>query len=100
MLWASIMMWIIKAVLLDNEDVELNPISYTLSNALYNSYADGPIHNVLGSTFNSFNPPMVNIIQDYFTNFSELMSGDSSLFEAATNSFGVLKSFKYLGYQI
>lgn len=100
MLWASIMMWIIKAVFLDNDDVELNPISYTLSNALYNSYADGPIHNVLGSTFNSFNPPMVNIIQDYFTNFSELMSGDSSLFEAATNSFGVLKSFKYLGYQI
>lgn len=93
MIFMSILMWIINAFWLsDNKDT--NPISRTMATAMYTSFSDGPIHQVIASMFGDLNPPALGIIKNIMNNTSAMITGDKNAWEAATGTFGALKNFK------
>ncbi|MBQ0113468.1 MAG: hypothetical protein KBT03_10085 [Bacteroidales bacterium] len=94
MVWMSIMMYIIKALLLDDKE-NMTPLKHFSSTALYQSFADGPITNVM-SQFSDFNPPAWRIVSQVIDNTSEILTDDRTLFQHATNMFGALNDFKYM----
>ena len=57
MILMSIIMWLIYSLLLSDKE-DLSPIESTTANALYTSFSDGPITELIASMGGDLNPPM------------------------------------------
>lgn len=101
MMLMSILAWIISAMIEEakNEN-ELTALSHTFGSALAQSLSDGNIITVISSSFGDLNPPAFSIVKNLFNQTSGVISGDKDVWDAAVNSFGVFKSFKYAGEQL
>ena len=96
MVFMSIMMWIIQALLLDNEDIEWSPGSHMMAMALYTSFSDGPITQLLASMGGDLNPPMYSQIKNMYNNTVNVITGDMKIAEYFTGTFGALRDLEYL----
>lgn len=99
LVWMSIMMMIIQAIFLDENEAGEKPsgISQFVGSTLYTSFADGPIHSILGGMFSDLNPPAYSIAKDLYRNTTGIISGSSTFFEGVADSFSVVNNFTYLG---
>lgn len=64
MLWAQLMMSLLGILLTDIKEEDASFAAYTLVAAWRNSYADGPITNLIRGTLGDFNPPMYRTVKD------------------------------------
>lgn len=99
MIWMTIMMWIIAALFFGDKE-EQNPLAHGLTSAMYNSFADGPILNIIASLGEDLNPPSYSVIKNLWRQTGAVLSGNKNLFDATVNSFGALNDLKYLAKQI
>ena len=99
MILMSILMMIVKACWL-SEDNELGPIGHMFGTAMYTSFSDGPIHQVVTSMLGDLNPPAWGIMKNIYSNASGVITGDKNLFEGMTGTFGVLNDLKYIGNKL
>ena len=93
MIWANIMMAIIGLLLTDMKESDAPLAAYTLVSAWKNSYADGPITNLIKGMVGDFNPPMYSSTKKLYRNFKNLLTGDSGLWEFSYKTFGALRDF-------
>lgn len=98
MIWMSILMWIVKALWLSDED--LTPMGHMIGTSIYTSFSDGPIHEIAQSMLGDLNPPTYRIVGNLFQQVSGVISGNTNVLDAATNSFGALNDLKYVGEQL
>lgn len=64
MFWAQIMMWIIAAMFMGEGYEESGPLAHGLTNAVYNSFSDMPIQNIIKSMGGDLNPPSYSIFKN------------------------------------
>lgn len=95
MIFMSIAMWIIDALFLSNDDIELGAGGHMAATALYTSFSDGPIWGVLGSMFGDLNPPMYTNAKNLVLNTWQALSGKKDISKALYSSFGALGDLKY-----
>lgn len=93
MILMSIIMWLIYSLLLSDKE-DLSPIESTTANALYTSFSDGPITELIASMGGDLNPPMWSNIKKLYSNTINMVSGDKSIGRWFTDSFGALRDFK------
>lgn len=98
MVWMSILMAIMRAIMSNTE--EMGPAEHMIETAMYTSFSDGPIHEVMQSMFGDLNPPAVGVIKNIFNNTSAVITGDKNLFEGLTGTFGMLNDLRYIGNKL
>lgn len=98
MVWMSILMAIMRAIMSNTE--EMGPAEHMVTTAMYTSFSDGPIHEVVKSMFGDLNPPAVGVIKNIFNNTSAVITGDKNLFEGLTGTFGMLNDLRYIGNKL
>lgn len=86
-------MAIIELLLVDMKESNASLAAYTLVSAWKNSYADGPITNLIKGIVGDFNPPMYSSTKKLYRNFKNLLTGDSGLWEFSYKTFGALRDF-------
>ena len=79
MLLMSAIMAVIQALLLDNDEIEWTPSSHMLAMALYTSFSDGPITQLLSSMGGDLNPPMYTTVKSMYNNTVNLVTGDMEI---------------------
>lgn len=99
MIWMAIMMWIIAAIFMGDKE-EQTPLAHGLTSAVYNSFADGPIINIIASMGGDLNPPSYSIVKNLCKQTWSVLTGDKSVFDGLTNSIGALNDFKYVTNQL
>lgn len=101
MIWMSMMIWLLSLVFdYLKEEGEYTPVVHVFDSALTNSFADGNIINIMEAMGSDLNPPSYRIIQNLWKQTTGIITGDTSVIDAAINSFGALNSLKYLGETI
>lgn len=100
MVWAQIMMWIVATMFLSGDSEDYTPISHGLASALYNSFSDMPITDVVISMTSDASPPSFSAMKNIFNQTGDVLSGDKGLFDATINSFGALRELRYVGSQL
>ena len=90
----SIMMRIIYSLLLSDDAEELGPLGSMTANALYTSFSDGPITELVTSMGGDLNPPMYSQVKSMYNNTVSMITGDKNVSEWLTGSFGALRDFK------
>ena len=93
MIWANIMMSLLGLLISDMKDDGTPIAAYTLANAWRNSYADGPITNLVKGMVGDFNPPMYRATKQLWKNTKGLLTGDNGLWEYSYKTFGALRDF-------
>lgn len=96
MILMSIIMAAIQALLLDNEEIEWNPGTHMMAMALYTSFSDGPITQLLSSLGGDINPPMYSQVKNLYRNSVNVLTGDMKISEYFTGTFGALRDLEYL----
>ena len=96
MILMSIIMAAIQALLLDNEEIEWNPGTHMMAMALYTSFSDGPITQLLSSLGGDLNPPMYSQVKNLYRNTVNVITGDMKISEYFTGTFGALRDLEYL----
>lgn len=91
-----ILMAIVGSLILYNDEVELNPVEWTFASALYTSFQDGPIDQIVQSMFSDLNPPMMSQVQNIFRQAGNMVTGDQGLGDTIVNTFGALAPLKHL----
>lgn len=61
--------------------------------ALWGSFQDGPIQNVIGNIV-STTPPSVGIVKNLYNTWKNFVIDDTTLWDATASSFGALREFK------
>lgn len=92
----SAIMAVIQALLLDNDEIEWTPSSHMLAMALYTSFSDGPITQLLSSMGGDLNPPMYTTVKSMYNNTVNLVTGDMEISKYLTGTFGALRDLEYL----
>lgn len=67
-----------------------------LAMALYTSFSDGPITQLLSSMGGDLNPPMYTTVKSMYNNSVNLFTGDMEISKYLTGTFGALRDLEYL----
>lgn len=101
MIFMGLMMLLIQAVFLSGDSKEdLGALGTVGAMALYTSFQDGPINNIIMSMGGDLNPPAYSIIKNVYKQTMNVVTGDQNLWDGAVNTFGVLSPLKYLSDQL
>ena len=74
------------------DDLKEEPwIKRWTASALYGSFQDGPIQNIIGGMVGDLNPPAYSILKNMVSTTGEVLTGDRSLWDATTNNVGALR---------
>ena len=94
----SLIMWMIYAVFLSEENKEeLGALGHLGAMALYTSFQDGLIQNIVAQFAGDLNPPAYSIIKNIVNQSTAVITGDKNLWEGATSTFGFMSDLKYIG---
>lgn len=94
MILMSIMMRIIYSLFLSDDSEELGPLGSITANALYTSFSDGPITELIASMGGDLNPPMYSQVKSMYNNTISMITGDKSVGQWLTGTFGAARDFK------
>jgi hypothetical protein len=73
-------MWMIYAVFLSEENKEeLGALGHLGAMALYTSFQDGPIQNIVAQFAGDLNPPAYSIIKNIVNQSTAVITGDKNL---------------------
>ena len=98
LIFMSLIMLMIHAVFLSGEaKEELGPLGHLGTMALYTSFQDGPIYNIIAQFAGDLNPPAYSIVKNVVNQSTAVITGDKNLFDAATSTFGFMSDLKYIG---
>lgn len=98
LIFMSLIMWMIYAVFLSEENKEeLGALGHLGAMALYTSFQDGPIQNIVAQFAGDLNPPAYSIIKNIVNQSTAVITGDKNLWEGATSTFGFMSDLKYIG---
>ncbi len=76
----SLIMWMIYAVFLSGETKEeLGALGHLGAMALYTSFQDGPIQNIVAQFAGDLNPPAYSIIKNIVNQSTAVITGDKNL---------------------
>ena len=64
--------------------------------ALYTSFSDGPITQLLSSMGGDLNPPLYSQVKTLYNNSISIITGDKNVGEWLTGSFGALRDLEYM----
>jgi hypothetical protein len=74
------------------DDIKEEPwIKRWTASALYGSFQDGPVQNIIGGMIRDLNPPAYSIFKNMFNNVGDVITGDKNLWEGVTSNFGALR---------
>ena len=74
------------------DDIKEEPwIKRWTASALYGSFQDGPVQNIIGGMIGDLNPPAYSIFKNMFNNVGDIITGDKNLWEGVTSNFGALR---------
>lgn len=91
MLWAQLMISLLALLLANIEENDTSFAAYTLVAAWQNSYADGPVTNLIRGTLGDFNPPMYRTIKDTWNSTKNVLLGKKTVWQGLYSSLGALK---------
>ena len=91
----SILMAILGSLFFGEEDVEWTPGTHMAAMALYTSFSDGPITQLLSSMGGDLNPPMYSQVKGIWDNTKSVIFGDMEINKYLTKSFGALRDLEY-----
>ena len=74
------------------DDIKEEPwIKRWTASALYGSFQDGPVQNIIVGMIGDLNPPAYSIFKNMFNNVGDIITGDKNLWEGVTSNFGALR---------
>lgn len=91
MVWANIMMLIIAALFMDDDDTDKTLLETSFISAWHQSYSDGPITNLISAQIGDINPPMYRTIKSMWNTTGDLIAGKKNAWEWAYSNFGALR---------
>lgn len=91
----SILMAILGSLFFGEEDTEWTPGTHMAAMALYTSFSDGPITQLLSSMGGDLNPPMYSQVKGIWDNSKDVIFGDMPINKYLTKSFGALRDLEY-----
>ena len=96
MVWMSILMALMSALILNNDDVELNAGEWAAASAVYTSFSDGPITSIMSSMFGDLNPSMITQSKELVSNVGDAITGKKRWSKAMYSPVGALAPLNHM----